>query len=131
MKEYKWPYIKPSQDEVFDRIALAEEYLQKYGAEFIETTSEPKEWLSDNDETYEIENISSNIWKYKGKLIRIDTVMFPEKPFLIVEYADNKDGFWHGAAPFPYDFSNEEYEREIRLSLGIDHSEDYPFNFPD
>ena len=114
MKENKWPYTSPSKDELSAKIALTEEYLQKYGAEL-----------------YEIENTYRNIWKYKGKLMRIETVLFPEKPFLIVEYADKKEGFWHGAAPFPYDLSNEEYEREICLSLGIDHSEDYPFHFPD
>ena len=130
MKEYKWPYIIPSHDEIAAKIALAEEYLQKCGGELIETINKSNKLLRDND-FYETENTSRNIWKYKGKLIRIDTVLFPEKPFLIVEYADGKDGFWYGAAPFPYDLSSEEYEREIRLSLGIDYSEDYPFHFPD
>lgn len=40
MKEFQWPYRSHDKEIFLSKIILAESYLQKYGAEYIEKVNE-------------------------------------------------------------------------------------------
>ena len=90
-------------------------YEQKtttYGAGFEET------WFSQRP-----------LYKFRNGFYRIDEVLFPKKPFIVLEYAETEEEVKRNAMedcdPFPYDLSDEEIIKEIRYSLGL---EPYPNN---
>lgn len=67
------------------------------------------------------------IYKFQDGFYRIDEVLFPEKPFIVLEYANTieevKKNIMEDLEPFPYDLSDEDTVKEVRYSLGI---EPYP-----
>lgn len=104
--------------EFLAQIVLVEEILQKYGAEYIGDSHEENTWLL-NDGSYVQEKIQQHIWKRENEYIRVDRVYFSEKPFLVLEFSEYKDGPYEDADPFPYDLSDDEIEQEVRYSLGV------------
>ena len=92
---------------------------QKYGAEHIEDICEKGKWLL-SDDSYAYETIQKHIWKRKNEYICVDRIYFSEKPFLVLEFAENKEGPYEDADPFPYDLSDTELDQEIRYCLGIE-----------
>ena len=44
---------------------------------------------------------------------------FSEKPFIVLELSEKKEGPYEDAKPFPYDLLEAEFEQEIKLPLGI------------
>lgn len=69
------------------------------------------------------------VYRFKDEFYRVDEVLFPEKPFIVLEYADTEDkvmkNIMEDCEPFPYDLSDDEITNEVRYSLGI---EQYPKN---
>lgn len=69
------------------------------------------------------------VYKFQNGYYRVDEVLFPEKPFIVLEYADtlNKviENIMEDCDPFPYDLSDADIIKEVRYSLGI---EPYPHN---
>ena len=62
------------------------------------------------------------VFKFKDEYYRVDEVLFPKKPFIVIEYGTIDDLFRDimiDADPFPYDLSNEEIINEVKYSLGI------------
>lgn len=118
MKEYHWPYSCIDKKEFLAQIISAENILQKYGAEYIEDYCEKNKWMA-NDGSYTYEKILKHIWKRGNEYIRVDRVYFSEKPFLVLEFSQYKEGPYEDADPFPYDLSDAELDQEIRHSLGI------------
>lgn len=114
-----WPYSGIDKAEFLEKIVFAEEILRKYGAEYIEDFRGTCTWmLKDGSDVRE--DIQKHIWKRGNEYIRVDRVYFPEKPFLVLEFSENKEGPYKDADPFPYDLSDAELEQEIRYSLGIE-----------
>ncbi|MDE7205962.1 MAG: hypothetical protein K2N90_02160 [Lachnospiraceae bacterium] len=121
MEEYQWPYSDVDKIEFLAQIAVVEKILQKYGAEYVEDFREVGTWIRNNG-TYAYEKIHKRIWKRKNNYIRVDRVYFPQKPFLVLEFSEHKEGPYEDADPFPYDLSEAELEQEIRYSLGIENT---------
>lgn len=119
MKEYQWPYPHIKKEEFLARIVFAEKILQKYGAEYVEDFCEMGTWVL-NDGSCAREKLEKRIWKIDNQYIRVDRVYFSEKPFLVLEFSQRKEGPYEDADPFPYDLTDVELEREIRYSLGIE-----------
>lgn len=67
------------------------------------------------------------VYWFKDEFYRVDEVLFPEKPFIVLEYAATSDevqrNIMEDCEPFPYDLSDDETTNEVRYSLGI---EQYP-----
>lgn len=67
------------------------------------------------------------IYKFQNGFYCIDEVLFPKKPFIVLEYAETEEKVKNNAMedcdPFPYDLSDEDTIKEVRYSLGI---EPYP-----
>lgn len=72
--------------------------------------------LGDGPHAYE------NVQKHKlgDDFIRVDWVYFTQKPFIVLEFSDKIDGPYEDADPFPYDLPDDEFEMEIRFSLGLE-----------
>lgn len=116
LKECQWPYSCINKVEFLARIASVEMILKKYGAECIEDCCEKCISIL-NDGSYVYEKISKNIWKKGNEYIRVDRLYFLEKPFLVLEFSECKEGPYEDADPFPYDLPDVELEREIRYFL--------------
>lgn len=119
LKEYHWPYSCIDKADFLAQIISVEKILQKYGAEHIEDICEKGKWLL-SDDSYAYETIQKHIWKRKNEYICVDRIYFSEKPFLVLEFAENKEGPYEDADPFPYDLSDTELDQEIRYCLGIE-----------
>ncbi len=119
LKEYHWPYSCIDKADFLAQIISVEKILQKYGAEHIEDICEKGKLLL-SDDSYAYETIQKHIWKRKNEYICVDRIYFSEKPFLVLEFAENKEGPYEDADPFPYDLSDTELDQEIRYCLGIE-----------
>ena len=119
LKEYHWTYSCIDKADFLAQIISVEKILQKYGAEHIEDICEKGKWLL-SDDSYAYETIQKHIWKRKNEYICVDRIYFSEKPFLVLEFAENKEGPYEDADPFPYDLSDTELDQEIRYCLGIE-----------
>lgn len=119
MKEFQWPYSCIDKAEFLAKIVLVEKVLQKYGAEYIEDFCGTSTWTL-QDGSYAYEKIQKHIWKRGNEYIRVDRVYFLEKPCLVLEFSECKEGPYEDADPFPYDLPEIELEQEIRYSLGME-----------
>lgn len=67
------------------------------------------------------------LYQYKTCYLRIDDVLFSEKPFIVLEFANTIEEVYKNimedADPFPYDLSDAEIVQEVKYSLNI---EPYP-----
>ena len=61
------------------------------------------------------------IYQYGSRYYRIDEVLFPQKPFIVLEAAqtleDVQKNCMEDLDPFPYDLSDDEIEEELRQTL--------------
>lgn len=119
MKEAQWPYSCMDKADFLAQIVLAEKILQKYGAEYIEDFCETNTWILE-DGSYAYEKIQKRIWKRRNEYIMVDRVYFSDKPWLVLEFSEYKEGPYEDADPFPYDLPDIGLEQEIRYSLGIE-----------
>ncbi len=113
MKDRQWKYPNIDRTAILKRITTVESFLQKYGAEFIGVTCERRSWQSKGspDICWEMKQ---NVWKKKNDYIRVDYLLFDEKPFLVLELSDQFDGPYEDADPFPYDLRDADLEEIIR-----------------
>mgnify|MGYP001106362057 CR=1 FL=1 len=118
MQGYQWPYDASIRDMFLARMAFAEQLLQSYGAEYIDTAVELGTWMLRNG-CYAYERLEKRIWKRKNVYIRVDRVYFPEKPFIVLEFSQKQEGPYEDADPFPYDLPDEEFEQEVWFALGF------------
>ena len=118
MKKCHWPYSGINKEELLAKIISVEKILKRYGAEYIEDCCENCTSMLNKD-FYVQEKNQKRIWKRGNEYIRVDKLYFPEKPFLVLEFSEYKEGPYEDADPFPYDLSDAELEQEIRCSLNI------------
>lgn len=123
-----WSYKAVSREEFENRKDFVAQIMRELGCEAvnIELPYEQKTttYGAGTKETY----ISKQpIYKFKNGFYRIDEVLFPEKPFIVLEYADTEDwvrmNVMEDCDPFPYNLSDEDMIKEVKYSLGI---EPYP-----
>lgn len=119
MREYKWPYPYIDKEEFLAQIVLVESILQKYGAEYIGDFCGESTCLL-NDGSYSYEKTQQHIWKKGNEYIRVDRVYFSDKPFLVLEFSEDRDGPYEDSDPFPYDLSDYEIEQEIRYIFALE-----------
>ena len=50
----------------------------------------------------------------------MDKIYFPEEPFIVLEFSQEKDGLYEDADPFPASLSDAQIEQEVRYALGIE-----------
>lgn len=61
------------------------------------------------------------VYQYRDSLYRVDEVLFPRKPFLVIECADREEyarnNTMEDAEPFPWDLGEEELLAELQALL--------------
>ncbi len=123
-----WGYTTVLRAEFEKRKDFVEQIMLELGCEIVDTEitymQETSLFGEDVKETW-----CSNrpLYKFQNGFYRIDEVLFAEKPFIVLEYADTEDMVRMNAMedcdPFPYGLSDEDTIKEVRYSLGI---EPYP-----
>ena len=102
-----------------EKIALAEKFLQKYGAELVGATEELEAFVH-TDGAFFQEKVEKRLWKRGEDYIRVDKMLFSNGPFIVLEFSDRPEGPYEDADPFPYDLPVDEFEAQICFDLGLD-----------
>lgn len=101
---FMWSYENISKESVKERSLFVENVIEKLGAEFVCETKE---------------NGTQKVWKFRNKYVRVDSIGFEKKPFIVLEFSDNLERPYEDSDPFPYDLPDEEMVLEVKYSLGI------------
>lgn len=115
-----WPYQSVTRQQLEEKKDLVERLLQKLGA--VPTGLGQPHPVSSYGEGV-AESILSRrvVYRYRGGLYRVDEVLFPEKPFLVVEWADREEDVQRNGMedtdPFPWDLGEEDLLAELRVVL--------------
>ena len=122
-----WPYDVPNKllfESVIRKIA---KFCEKCGAEYVGKRKQNVTTLVNNKTI--IEEVEYDVYKFNNEFFVIDSMCFPEKPFIVLSFGDTLEtaGDMDDAEPFPYDLSDDELMNEVRYSLLI---EPYPKSYP-
>lgn len=113
-----WPYKNIKPDELDSVIKICEQITVSLGATPVTKRTEKETWfLSEEDCITEM--LSKQVYRFRDSYVCIDKMYFPEKPFVVLEIADEIDGPYEDADPFPYDLPMDELKLEIQYALGI------------
>lgn len=126
-----WGYTSVSREEFEKRKELVAQIMRELGCEAVNLEL-PYEQKTTTIGLGIEETFVSNqpVYKFKNGYYRIDEVLFGEKPFIVLEYAETEEEVKRNAMedcdPFPYDLSDDDICNEVKYSLGI---EPYPQNY--
>lgn len=120
-----WPYKNISREDFEKRKDYVDKILQDSGCKVLynKIPYEQKTTMhsSDFSETWFSHR---PIYEYGCCFYRIDEVLFRDKPFIVLEYAETIEDVMNNKMedtdPFPYDLSDKEMIKEIRYSLGME-----------
>ena len=112
-------YSFVTKEDFYERIRYTENLLEKYGAEYVGKFSRRNLQIR-TDGTSVREANEQRVYKYDADFIRVDSVFFPQKPHIVLEFSDKFDGPYEDADPFPYDLPKNEFEHEVRFLLGVE-----------
>lgn len=123
-----WFYKNVSRADFEKRKDFVEQIMQEFGCEVVELELPYENKLTSYVNEYtEVWISERSTYKFKNGFYRISEVLFPDKPFIVLEFGETTDevkrNIMEDCEPFPYDLSNEETVKEIGYSLGI---EPYP-----
>lgn len=115
-----WPYRELTRRQLEEKKDRVEALLQKLGA--VPTGLGQPHPVSGNGEGVGETFFSERtVFRYGGGFYRVDEVLFPEKPFLVIECADREEDVrqngMEDADPFPWDLGEEEILTELRELL--------------
>ncbi|MDE6728871.1 MAG: hypothetical protein K2J80_13195 [Oscillospiraceae bacterium] len=123
-----WSYKAVSREDFEKRKDLVEQIMRELGCEVAEfalpNARKTTSIVAAREETWFSQR---PLYKFRNGFYRIDEVLFPEKPFIVLEFAETEDSVKMNAMedldPFPYDLSDDDMINEVKYSLGI---EPYP-----
>ena len=99
-------------------IKLCEEIIISLGGKFVLQRKDKETW-GDGEGDFISKLVTKNVYRYREEYVCVDILYFQEKPFLVLEFADEVEGFYEDGDPFPYDLSIEDMKVEIECELGI------------
>lgn len=105
-------------NEFITAVKTCEQIIVSLGGRLIAECKENETWVL-NKEDYITEKVVKNVYKFRDSYVRVDKMYFSEKPFLLLQFADEIEGPYEDADPFPFDLPLEEIELEIKFSLGV------------
>ena len=114
----KWLYENIDYNEFNDAIKLCEQIIISLGGKIIIERKENETWVL-NKEDYITELASKNVYRFRDGYVCVDKMYFEEKPFIVLEFADEIEGPYEDADPFPFDLPIEEVKLEIEYALGV------------
>ena len=114
-----WPYSSVSRKEFEERKDLVEQVMRDAGAEPISTSHSHTTTIGAG--IFETMKSIRRLYSYKDGYYRVDEVLFPDKPFIVIEYADTiesaENDIMEDTDPFPFDLSDDEIRREVYFVL--------------
>lgn len=114
----KWPYENIDYNEFDAVIKACEQIIISLGGKLIIERNENETWVL-NKEDYISEQVAKHVYRFRDGYVRVDKMYFPEKPFLVLEFADEIEGPYEDADPFSFDLAMEEVKLEIEYALGV------------
>ncbi len=117
-----WPYQSVTRQQLEEKKDLVERLLQKLGA--VPTGLGLPHPVSGYGPGMGETFLSQRTVFRCGKVfVRVDEVLFPEKPFLVLEYASREEevraNVMEDADPFPWDLGEEDLLAELRVVLDV------------
>ena len=117
-----WKYgNNPTESDFEKKLDYVESLLAEYGAERTELNKRNRERFGQRP-TY----------LFNGEYYRVDHIFFADKPYIVIEWADEEKladlGVLEDAEPFPYDLPDSKIRREVCFALDL---EPYPESYPD
>lgn len=118
-----WPYRDVTRRQLEEAKDRVEELLLRLGAEPTRL-GEPHSVASYGAGVEEHVLSDRTVYRYRGWFYRVDEVLFPQKPFLVIECADREENIRNNAMedadPFPWDLGEEELLAELRELLEVE-----------
>lgn len=115
-----WIYKNVTRDEFEMRKDFVENILIELGAV-------PTEFSCEHKVSSLVEGMTESIvshrkiFEYERQYYRVCEALLPEKPFIVIEYADSRDkainGVMEDCDPFPYDLSDSETINQVKAIL--------------
>lgn len=117
----EWKYgMHPSRSTVKKRLSFVEDIFIELGAIRTNLNKDHRERFNERE-----------VFEYKGEYYQADVIYFDEKPYIVIEWTDDKQladkGLLEDVEPFPYDLSDEKTVQEIKFAFNID---PYPDTYP-
>lgn len=113
-----WPYKNIEQNKLEAAIKASEQIIVTLGGMLSAERMDNETWLMNKDD-YITERVAKKVYSFRGSYVCVDKIYFPEKPFLVLEFADDIEGPYEDAEPFPYDLTSDEIKLEIEYALGV------------
>ena len=114
----EWPYKNISRRDFEKRLAYVEKLLPEYGAEYYKDLAKNESCIL-NGNVFKDINFEKHIFKRGKEYISVGRIYFEQKPFIVLEFADEPEGIYEDADHFPYDLTDNEIKTEIEFALGI------------
>ena len=120
-----WPYKNVSRKDFENRKDFVDKALRSLGCKILNVEIPYDQKTTMHSESFNETWITARpIYQYENRMFRIDEVLFENKPFIVMEYADTVDevmkNIMEDADPFPYDLSDIDTIKEIKYVLGIE-----------
>lgn len=115
-----WTYKSVTRKEFEIRKDFVEKILVNLGAEPIDYVCVNKV-ISFGKDIWDSIVSDRKIYRYKKDFFRVDEVLFPNKPFIVIEWTDRMEyalnNVMEDTEPFPYDLNDEEIIEEVKNIL--------------
>ena len=113
-----WKYKNMDYNELDAAIKVCEQLIESLGGRLIIQCRDKEIW-GNSEGDYVTETVAKKRYKFRDGYVCVDKIYFPEKPFLVLEFADELEGPYENADPFPFDLTMEEMELEIKYALEV------------
>ena len=114
-----WPYKQVSQEEFNRRKKLVEQMLIAFGAKKIDLQMTYKDTSKTILKGVHYTSLNeTTVYMIKERYVRVDEILFPDKPYIVLEVSDNVNDVLESTMedcdPFPYDLSDAEIQTIIK-----------------
>ena len=107
-----WKYDFVTEQELEDVMKKVEGFIAAVGGKEVEA-----------DFNYKLRRPLQKVFEYNGRYYGVDSIRFDTKPFIVIEcgtYDELLNNIMEDADPFPYDLTDDQLQKEVKLSLGIE-----------
>lgn len=111
-----WPYENIEYSDLEMAIQRVERIIQGLGAVYVAMHSEDEKWIWGDGKIIS-ETVQKKIFRFQDVYVQVDKILFPDIPFIVLEFSDRIEGPYEDADPFPYDLVFDEMEHEIKFAM--------------
>ena len=111
-------YENIEHSEIEAAIKICEQIIVSLGGMPVTERRDNETWVMKKDDCI-AEQVLKKVYRFRDSYVCVDKIYFPEKPFLVLEFADKIEGPYEDADPFPFDLPMEEIKLEIQYAMGV------------